>query len=604
MKNIFLIVAAVFLFASCEDYLARQEDEALTFEKIWLKRETTEQYLYNVYGFMPNEAKVGDDNIWIPASDEASFTYQRSYRKMNDGTWNPASVPGDKWNSCYQGIREANTFMLRVHSCPELSGEEKEQYFAEARFLRAYYYFMLVRMYGPVILIGDEPVDFSAVNLNMSRNTLTECVDYIVTEMDACAQVLPKSYSDNWLGKPTRGTALAVKARLSLYAARPLFNGNEIYSDVSNQDGTRLFPGTYDKEKWKVAAEANKAVIDMGVYNLHKSDDNDPYKNYMETFHENWNKEIIWGTSTPASRWTVATIPRVVGGVAYGGVSPTQKLVDAYAMKNGKYPITGYNTDGSPVIDNTSGYSEEGFVTFEHPIDQPKGSVRRKSTYKMYVNREPRFYASVFWSGADWIYMGRPNDIKVPDFSTNGNSGPGQSHDYPKPGYMWRKMTDPSLDTKNNQWGTLSWPLIRLAEIYLNYAEALNEYDPTHADVVTYLNLVRERAGVPNIEEVYPGAVGDQAKMRELIRKERQIELAFEAHRYFDTRTWMIAEETDNGPMYGMNIKAHSSNGSTPVDFWQRAVFETRVFKPKHYLYPINQGEMDRNSKLVQNYGW
>ncbi|MGQ1788175.1 RagB/SusD family nutrient uptake outer membrane protein [Saccharicrinis sp. GN24d3] len=604
MKNIFLIIAAVFLFASCEDYLARQEDEALTFEKIWLKRETTEQYLYNVYGFMPNEADVGDDNIWIPASDEASFTYNRSYRKMNDGTWNPSSPPGDKWDVCYQGIREANTFMGNVHACPDLSSDEKDQYFAEARFLRSYYYFMLVRMYGPVILIGDEPVDFNAASLDVPRNTLKECINYIVAEMDACAQVLPTSRPNNWLGKPTKGTALAVKARLSLYAARPLFNGNEMYAGVANQDGTKLFPASYDKEKWKAAADANKAVIDLGVYQLHKSEDNDPYKNYMETFHANWNEEIIFGYSTPAWRWTVVTIPRVVGGVAYGGVAPTQQMVDAYAMKNGKYPITAYNTDGSPVIDAAAGYSEEGFVNFEHPIDQPEGTVRRKSTFRMYVDREPRFYASVFWSGADWIYMGRPNDIKVPDFSTNGNSGPGQSHDYPKPGYMWRKMTDPSLDTKNNQWGTLSWPLIRLAEIYLNYVEALNEYDPTHADILTYMNLVRERAGVPNIEQVYPEAVGDQVKMRKLIRKERQIELSFEAHRYFDTRTWMIAEQTDDGPMYGMNVKAHSSGGSTPASFWQREVFETRVFKPKHYLYPIKQREMDRNKQLVQNYGW
>jgi len=200
--------------------------------------------------------------------------------------------------------------------------------------------------------------------------------------------------------------------------------------------------------------------------------------------------------------------------------------------------------------------------------------------------------------------MGRANDIKVPDFSTNGNSGPGASHDYPKPGYIWRKMADPSYDTKNGDHGELSWPMIRLAEIYLNYAEALNEYEPSNPDILTYLNKVRERAGVPNIETVYPGAQGDQAQMRELIRKERQIELSFESHRYFDTRTWMIAEQTDNGPMYGMNVKAQSDNGSTPANFWNRTAFETRVFKPKHYLFPIRQSEIDRNDQLTQNYGW
>jgi len=602
-KNIVLLIACVFLFASCESYLERQEDEALTFEKIWLKRSTTEKYLYNVYGFMPNEANVGNDNVWIPSSDEASFTFNRSYRKMNDGSWNPSNPPGDKWDHCYKGIREANTFMKNVDLCDELTTDEQIEYKAEARFLRAYYYFMLVRMYGPVILIGDEPVDFNG-SLNTPRNTLEECIKYITDEMEACAGILPVSYSNNWFGKPTKGAALAVNARLKLYAARALFNGNSLYAGVKNPDGTNLFPGTYDKEKWGIAAAANKAVIDLGTYELYKSSDNDPYKSYMGVFHENWNEEIILGSSTPGYKWTLGCIPRVVGGVAYGGVSPTQKLVDAYAMANGRYPITGYNSDGSPVIDGASGYSEEGFANFEHPIDQPEGSVRSKSTFNMYLNREPRFYASVLWSGADWLIMGRSNDLEVPDSSSNRNSGRGASHDYPKAGYIWRKMNDPSLDTKNNQFGTLTWPLIRLAEIYLNYAEAMNEYDPSNPEILTYLNKVRERAGVPNIETVYPEASGNQKKMRDLIRKERQIELSFEAHRYFDTRTWMIAEQTDNGPMYGMNIKAKSSGGATPAEFWQRTVFENRVFKSKHYLYPIKQREMDRNNKLTQNYGW
>ena len=604
INNILILFALAFLFASCESYLERQEDEALTFEKIWLKRATTEEYLYNVYGFMPDESNQVDDNIWIAASDEASFTYNRAYRKINDGSWNPSNPPADKWDHYYKGIREANTFMLNVELCPELSSEEILQYTAEARFLRAYYYFMMVRMYGPVILVGDEPVDFNSGNFSIPRNTLEECVDYIIGEMSTCANELPLTRSNNWLGKPTKGAALAVIARLKLYMARPLFNGNTLYKNVKNPDGTSLFPNSYDNEKWKAAADANKAVIDLGTYDLYKSEDNDPYKSYKGVFHETWNEEIIFGRSMGAYQWTVHCNPRVVGGVAYGGVSPTQQMVDVYAMANGRYPIIGYSSDGSPVIDPASGYSEEGFVDFEHPIDQPEGVVRSKSTFNMYINREPRFYTSVFWSGADWIFMGRPNDIKVPDFSTNGNSGPGASHDYPKPGYMWRKMNDPAYDTKNGEYGNYSWPMIRLAEIYLNYAEALNEYDPSNQDVLIYLNKVRERAGVPNIEEVYPEAKGNQSQMRELIRKERQIELSFESHRYFDTRTWMIAEQTDNGDMYGMNVKAQSNNGVTPNDFWKRTVFETRVFKPKHYLYPIKQREMDRNSELTQNYGW
>lgn len=602
-RSVYLLIF-LFIFPSCESYLERQKDEALTFEKIWEKSSTTEKYLYNVYGFMPKESNQVDANPWVAASDEASFTYNRAYRRINNGSWNVASPPCDKWNHYYAGIREANVFMQNVESCFELEDTEQEQYKTEARFLRAYYYFMLVRMYGAVTLLGDEIKDPNSKELQFPRNTFEECVDYIVTEMQECSKILPEQQPDVWLGKPTKGVALSVIGRLTLYAARPLFNGNSLYKDVKNQDGTNLFPVEYDANKWKIAADANKKVIDLNIYKLYE-EDNDPYKSYGGVFFEKWNSEIIFARSTGGYYWNVHCTPRAAGGTAYGGVSPTQRQVDSYAMANGRYPITGYNANGSPVIDKQSEYTEEGFSDFTHPIDQPNnGTVRKKSTFNMYINREPRFYASVLWSGADWIYMGRPKHIKVCDFSTNGNSGPGQSHDYPKPGYLIRKMSDGSLDTKNGQWGEFSWPLIRLAEIYLNYVEALNECDPSNPDILTYLNKIRKRAGVPNIEKVYPNAVGNKDQMRKLIRRERRVELAFETHRYFDTRTWMISEQTDNGDFYGMNVKAQSKNKSTPPDFWKRTVFETRVFEPKHYLYPIKQRELDRNKKIRQNYGW
>jgi hypothetical protein len=172
---------------------------------------------------------------------------------------------------------------------------------------------------------------------------------------------------------------------------------------------------------------------------------------------------------------------------------------------------------------------------------------------------------------------------------------------------MLRKWTDPALNTSGGQWGNFTWPVFRYAEILLNYVEALNEYDPAHADIVKYLNQIRERAGVPNIEEVYPEAIGNQSAMRELIRKERRVELSFENKRFFDTRTWMIAEQVDGGPMWGMNTtsSAPSPNASTTPDtFWERTVFETRVFEPKHYLYPFHQRELDRNEMITQNYEW
>ena len=607
INRIALLFFASMSMVSCDSYLDRQEDESMTFEKIWLRRKTTEKYLNNVWGFMPDDTDWDDGMAWIGAADEAVLTFNRDYRKINYGSWSPADVPYAKnlWPQLYKGIREATVFIQNTDNitAPDVLPAEIMQWEAEARFARAYYYFLLVRTYGPVILLGDDLVDFNQSDLSISRNTFKECVDYIESELTTCSNILPINQESTFYGKPTKGACLAMIARLKLYSARPLFNGNPLYKGITNQDGTKLFSATPDIEKWKAAATASKAVIDMGNYELYKDPSGDPLKSYQGAFVELWNNELIFGRFHNAYELRVVLVPRSVGGIAYGGCAPTQQQVDAYAMSNGVYPITGYQADGEPIIDGRAEYKDDGFTSFAHPIDQKKGEQKKKKTFNMYVNREPRFYASVLWSGADWLYTKTSKEVV---FAFNGNSGPGPSHDYPKSGYMIRKFMDPTQNTEAGQWGNVTWPTIRLAEIYLNYVEALNEYDPSNGDIITYLNFIRERAGVPNIEIAYPEAVNNQPLMRELIRKERRIELAFETHRYFDTRTWMISEKVDKGAVYGMNIMAPVKDGPsvTPAEFWKRTKVEERIFEPKHYLFPMHQSELDRNEKLTQNYGW
>lgn len=604
-KAILLLLTGIALFTvSCDDYLDRQEDEALTFEKIWTKRSTTLQYLYNVWGFMPTESNWVDENPWIGASDEATCTYDRGYRYMNRGSWGPSVVPYNRYSHYYNGIREANIFMQNIDNCtaPDVNDAEKKLWKARARFARAYYNWLLMRMYGPIILVKDELVDFgqSMGNLQRPRNTWEECVEYVCTEMEETAKDLPLApESNNDYGMPTKGVCHAVIGRLKLYAARPLFNGNDLYKGVKNPDGTNLFPVNYNKELWKEAAEANYKVIQLGVYDLY--DTGDPIESYRGVGLVTWNPELIFTRWESGYYNRVHCTPRVVGGIAYGGIGPTQQQVDAYAMANGRYPITGYQADGSPVIDAASGYSETGTSDYANPaygFAVPSGANRN-----MYKNREPRFYVTVFWSSDWWRYEGNWSN---PVFGFNGNSGPGASHDYPKSGYMCHRFYDHDQNTNAGYWGNLTFPVYRLAETYLNYAEALNEYyGPSQPDILTYINKIRKRAGVPDLEEVYPDCQTDQNLMRELIRRERRVELAFENHRYFDTRTWMIAEETDGGKMWGMNVDAVCPNvATTPENFWQRHVFETRVFRPQDYLYPFSQRELDRNKLLTQNYGW
>ena len=223
----------------------------------------------------------------------------------------------------------------------------------------------------------------------------------------------------------------------------------------------------------------------------------------------------------------------------------------------------------------------------------------------MFVNREPRFYVNICFNGAYWI---GDQKTRIQLYYTGG-SGKKGTWDYPRSGYIAIKNVSPSSNPLNNNYIKRPFLMMRYAEMLLNYVEALNEYDPGNPDILTYLNMVRKRAGVPDIEKVYPEAVGNQKQMRELIRRERMVELCYENHRYFDIRTWMIAE-TEHGDVYGMNIDATNHNANSA--FWKRTLSTRdsglsanghRKFSPRGYLFPISQEEMDRTN-CTQNYGW
>jgi hypothetical protein len=374
-------------------------------------------------------------------------------------------------------------------------------------------------------------------------------------------------------------------------------------------------------------------IIDMNRYTLHAPTDC-PYINVQRRLLDNWNDETIWGRWFSGHHMRIRTTPRSVGGLGAGaestalhswpGVGPTQQLVDAFAMNTGRFPVLGRNADGSPILAAGTGYTEIGFTDdFVHPLDG--GAPLR--TFNMFVNREPRFYSTILWSGQRWPYnvYQNPDGIRTYEededgdevfigyvldgfvsMAHGGNAGPGPDHNFTRTGYLFRTWTDPEVNISGHQWGDFVFPLFRFANTLLNYVEALNEYSPGHPHILQYWNMVRARAGVPDIQEVYPEVVGNQALAREMIRRERQVEFAFENRRFFDTRTWMIATETDNGPMWGQNIMATTEDGmnSTPDGFFQPRVFSTRVFLPRHFLFPIPQREIDRNNLLTQNFGW
>ena len=619
------LLASSALLSSCEDFLDRQEDEKLTFDKIWEDRTRTKQYWLNAMSFLPqyNGGYIGDNEPYLGASDECTIAYNRNYRLINFGSWNASSIPYYKFDHYYKGIRECNIFMQNADRCsdPLLVKADLDKWKVQARFARAYYYFLLMRDYGPVFLLGDELVDFTATTeaLYRPRNTWDECVDYVVSEMEACmADPAMSKQSDlptTEYGFATEGTCQAVISRLTLYSARPLFNGNKLYAGVKNPvtdafpelSGVNLFPQTFDANKWLEAAKAAHKVFEDDSYQLYRAGNGNPYEDYAGVGLKKWNCELIYTDGAKNGfYWGMGCTPTSQG--AYGAVGPTQQQVDAYAMSNGRYPITGYTSSGAPVVDSESGYSAENELAKSN-WNYPAAGWSKHADYSitapnMYKDREPRFYVTVFFGGNYWLHG---NGKTTVSFAKGGNGN--SSHDYPKSGYLCQKFVDNTLEKGN--WPTITFPEFRLGEVYLNFIESVLECQKNGVslpagyedEAMEKWADLRDRAGLSPITDAYPNAGVEE--LIELCRKERQVELAFERHRYFDTRTWMIAEETDGGAMYGMDTTypAETTTG-TPDGFWKRTVFETRVFNENHYLHPFAQRELDRNKLLTQNYGW
>jgi hypothetical protein len=592
--GVFLL--ALFSNACKKDFLRKTPNEDLTIEDVFKQRQYAEAWLSNVYYFLPEEINFVDPwgrNAFVSSTDEMKVPWPEKYTNlMNSGAWNASDegVPTNIWNSNYDGIRKANIFLANVDKVP-MDETERNKWKAEATFLRAFFYFCIIRTHGAVPLITEvipTDADFS----KYQRNPLKECVDFVVGECDKAVPFLDARITeDRNYGKITKTAALALKARILLYAASPLWNGDQDFASVRNKDGVALFPTQYDATLWKKAADAAKACIDQaeGVgMGLYRSPDNDPVKNYQGTFIQRWNKEIIL-----ARNWAGVsmqdidrcTFPNGMGG--WSGYSPTQEIVDDYEMKTGVAPITGYNNDGSPVVNPASGYVEAGYAA----AGDPKGYYLR-GTRNMYVNREPRFYASINYNGSFWA--GR----KIEFFDAGLDSRRKGGRDHAICGYLMKKFSDSTVVITQGKFVAKSWTYFRLGEQYLNYAEALNEDQGPVADVYKYVNLIRDRSGLPGLPA---GLSKDQ--MREKIHHERRIELAFETHRFFDTHRWKTAQDIDNREIHGMNVAAGLSLSDD--QFYKRTVIEKRVFvAPKHYWFPIPQGEINKNPKLVQNRGW
>lgn len=600
MKKILLFVSILILASnySCKKYLDQVPNDRLSLEETFKARSSAEMFLANVYNNIPDEFNqrfVGgnrNSGLWTGASDEAEYVW--GFVQSNDvniGNWDANSgFVSDFWINYYKGIRSATFFIMNVDKVQDMSAQLKNQYKAEAKALRAMFYYYLMRLYGPVVLLGDNYIapDAAFNDVQLPRSSFDECVNYVQTELKDAADQLPiVPNNDSNYGRITKGIALAFRAQTLLMAASPLYNGNTDQAGLKNQDGKQLISQTYDANKWKVAADAYKEFIAQfvpGVYDLFRKNDSngnfDPYLSCRDLWLTDWNKEVILAraNNSLATRQYEMT-PYHQGAPSEkrgsGGLGATQNIVDAFFMANGK-----------SIDDPTSGYVSSGNSTADT-------KYTKAGTYNQWVNREPRFYVDITYNGSTWL---NTNDgAVVTQLYNHGNSGKATGgNDYSPTGYIVRKMM--GLGAWNVGGRTLM--LLRLANIYLDYVEALNETSPGDPDILKYLNMIRDRAGIPQYGSADLPVPGSQDAMRVAIRKERRVELAFENVRFFDVRRWKIAEQTDNGPIYGLNISA-----DLPA-FLQVVPFENRVFNKRHYFFPIPQKDVDTDKRLVQNLGW
>ena len=557
ISNSFISVAigTVLTLSSCNNFLDREEDSFIDKTATFDSYNRTRQYLTYAYSLLPDGLdRFSSGAMLAAATDDAEFAVESSnIQQFNNGSWNALNNPDDNWNRFFSGISKCCTLLENTDhinlDITRLDPDKQVEYAnnlkdirmwrAEARFLRAYFHFELLKRYGPIPIITST-LSINENYENTPRPTMKEVVDFIAKECDMAADTLeltPWRNVNDAFGRATKGAALALKSRLLLYAASPL------YVDFGDIDEANK---PSDASLWKAAADAAKAVIDLNQYEL-ASSYGDLFKNDFQ------NKEYVFVRRYSASSsFEKSNFPVSFGGK--GGTNPSQNLVDDYEM-----------LDGTPFDWN----------------DPAKAA-------QPYANRDARLAATVLMNVAS--FKGK----KVAVYPGGGDASP--TPNATKTGYYLRKFLneDVNIQTGGSSSGHVV-SLFRLAEIYLNYAEALNEYDPTNPDIEVYLNKVRHRASLPNI------ATGlSQEQMRKAIQHERRVELAFEEHRFWDVRRWKIASSTLGSSLMGVQIERKAGGGFT----YTPAEVEQRVFQPKMYWYPIPQSEVLKLKQWKQNKGW
>ncbi|MDR1408619.1 MAG: RagB/SusD family nutrient uptake outer membrane protein [Tannerella sp.] len=583
IKSIILCMAAVMQLGSCTDFLDREPLDQYGETAVWSDLPMIEHFVNNIYWYIghsfdrPMIGVFTDESLFDPGSDQGHANVLKSLITPSDygvfDSWSRTQKM--RWEHHYKYIRACNLFLDQTAQHTYANEAYKERLTGEVYFLRAYHYHNLVFLYGGA------PIIEHAYNLDdgfqAPRNSFEECIDFIIADCDRAAALLPAEHTASNYGRATKGAAMALKARVLLYAASDLYNSNASWAPGYANPELIGYTGGDRRARWQEAKNAARAVIDLGIYSLHKAvpaPGDSIARNYDEVFTlKQTGEQIFVRNFTQANQvWTMdigqQNLP--TGYKGWANVSPINSLVDDFEMANGEK------------------------FSWDNPAHKADP----------YLNRDPRFYVDIFFDGARW--RERPDDVKAAD-----PVGIIQTGNYEQPDGSWlggldalnnpvttwngtftsyylRKFQDISVDSPK-ELTTTPWHFIRYAEILLSYAEAcieLGEYDEAR----TYINRIRTRAGLP-------GVTGADSELREKLRHERKIELLFEDQRFFDIRRWMIAPQVIVDA-YGLDIRYR--NGQTKPEYNIIHVQE-RDWKDRFYFFPIRLDEMNRNQTLIQN---
>ncbi len=655
MKNIINIkkIALIFILIafstiSCSDYLDVVPGDSPVLQDAFLDRNESEKYLVTCYTFIPSYGNptrslplVGCDEIFY-TTDDIQFTargplpnpYRYGYGATNTSSnpimnfWEGNNGAANLW----EGIRHCNVFLehmpLEAGGPVNMEESERKQWMAEVKVLKAFYHYYLFTLYGPIPIVDKAVSTNSGVNeFKIYREPVDVVTDYIVKTIDEALPDL-KNHTGIALGSEagriTKTVALAIKAKTLVWGASPLFNGNSDFSLVDNR-GEQLFPQSYDQGKWQLAADAVKDVLDSAEENgfsLHYSDGSEirgdaPSQatidrlSVREAVVTHWNNEVIWANYEDNGSRTLQTW----AGAYYPGTQPQGKSVGQRQASPLHVIEQFYSANGVPIsVDNdwiNNGWYNNRFTPVEVGASNSTEAVEGQTTAQINLNRSPRFYASVgfdrgYWEGLDYSEA----DFRHLRARASEISGAIGVQSISMTGYYCKKVSginntflSPVTET-GFQSTPYAFPIFRLADFKLLYAECLNELGNGYNEILPILDEIRDRSGILPVREAWDNHTNltdydNQAGLRQIIRNERLNEFAYEGERFWDTRRWQTALSNMNTPIRTWNIW-----GETIDDYYNVITRQRPSYSFKNYLMPISETSLINNSNLVQNPGW